>query len=152
LAAAELPFIDVHGVAVAATQRRAWESIREVVGGTFRGPRTELFARLLGASETRPRGDPGEPGSAVAGFVVTTAEPPGELVLEGEHRFSRYALILRIVPADDGTCRVSAETRAEFPGLHGRLYRAAVIGTRAHVVVVRRLLRAVRARAERLPA
>jgi hypothetical protein len=152
LPAAELPFIDEHGVTVAAPPRRAWESIREVVGGTFRGSRTELFARLLGASETRPRGDPGERGSSIAGFVVTGAEPPSELVLEGEHRFSRYALILRIVPTGGGTCRVTAETRAEFPGLQGSLYRAAVIGTRAHVVIVRRLLQAIRVRAERLPA
>jgi hypothetical protein len=43
---------------------------------------------------------------------------------------------------------VRAETRAAFPGLQGRAYRALVIGTRGHVLAVRRLLRAVKARAE----
>ena len=53
--------------------------------------------------------------------------------------------------ADDarsGT-RLGAETWAEFPGIHGRAYRAAVIGTRGHVVAVRRILAAVKRGAER---
>jgi hypothetical protein len=35
---------------------------------------------------------------------------------------------------------VIAETRAVFPGLKGRVYRALVIGTRLHVLAVRRVL------------
>ena len=73
------------------------------------------------------------------------------LALEGRHRYSRYALTFRIDPDGDGS-RLSAETRAEFPGWAGRAYRAGVIGTRGHVVVVRRLLRSVKARAERAAA
>jgi len=41
-----------------------------------------------------------------------------------------------------------AETRARFPG-GGSLYRAAVIGTRGHVLVTMRLLEAAKRRAER---
>ena len=70
-------------------------------------------------------------------------------MLEGEHRFSRYALIFHLDPLPGGRSRVRAETRAAFPGLRGRAYRALVIGTRGHVLAVKRLLRAVRARAER---
>ncbi len=110
--------------------------------------RRSCVARLLGASERVPRGEPGEPGSAIAGFRVAAADPPTLLVLEGEHRFSRYALVFHLDPLGGQRCRVRAETRAEFGGLHGSIYRAAVIGTRGHVVVVRRLLRAIRGRAE----
>ena len=144
----DLPFVDEHAVEVAATPARAWDAVREVLGGTFRGRATELIARLLGAAHTHSSGDPGEAGSAFAGFVVAGADPPVELTLEGEHRFSRYALIVRIDPLAQRACRVRAETRAVFPGLRGRLYRAAVIGTGAHVLVVNRLLRAIRGRAE----
>jgi hypothetical protein len=44
--------------------------------------------------------------------------------------------------------RLSAETRAEFPGRSGSAYRALVIGTRGHVLAVNSILRAVRRRAE----
>ena len=73
-------------------------------------------------------------------------------MLEGEHRFSRYALIFRLEALPGERSRVRAESRAAFPGLHGRAYRALVIGTRGHVVAVNRLLRAVRARAEQPPS
>jgi len=149
LPAGGLPFIDEHAVEVAATPERAWDALREVLQRSFRGRRTELFARLLGASQTRPRGDPGETGAAIVGFRVARAQAPRELDLEGEHRFSRYALTFRLDALADHRSRIRAETRAEFPGLRGRAYRAAVIGTRAHVVLVVRLLHSIRARAER---
>jgi hypothetical protein len=91
----------------------------------------------------------GDIGSTLPGFVVARAIPPVTLALEGEHRFSRYALIFRIDRLANGGSRLRAETRAEFPGTRGRLYRALVIGTRGHVLAVRRILRAVRRRAER---
>ena len=69
----------------------------------------------------------------------------------GRHRFARYELTFRVDPLDDGTCRVRARTSASFPGLRGRAYRALVIGTRGHVLVVRRMLGATRHRAERTP-
>ena len=46
----------------------------------------------------------------------------------------------------DGGTRVRALTHAVFPGVHGRLYRAAVIGSRGHVVAVRLVLRALERR------
>jgi hypothetical protein len=86
----------------------------------------------------------------VAGFRVTEAAAPRSLVLEGSHRFSRYRLAFGVEETLGGS-RVSATTQAEFPGLHGRAYRALVIGTRAHVLVTRRILRAIRSGAERAP-
>lgn len=82
------------------------------------------------------------------GFHVAAARAPEELWLAGGHRFSDYALIFRLEPSGGGTF-LRAETRAEFPGLHGTAYRALVIGTRGHVLATRRILRAVRDRAER---
>ena len=86
------------------------------------------------------------------GFRVVTAIPGHELVLEGRHRFSSYALTFRIeAPASDRT-ELRAETRATFPGPHGRVYRLLVIRSGAHVVAVRRMLDAVRRRCAELSA
>ncbi|HEY1690406.1 MAG TPA: hypothetical protein VGF95_16255 [Solirubrobacteraceae bacterium] len=81
----------------------------------------------------------------MTGFRVERATRPSLIVLAGEHRFASYALTLRIdsLP-DDSRCRLTAETRADFPGAAGRAYRAFVIGTGAHRVVVARLLHRVR--------
>jgi len=151
LPAADLPFIDEHAIELAAPPERAWDAVCQVMFRSLRGRAGELFARLLGAAETSPRGDPPKPGSAITGFRIASAEAPVELALEGQHRFSRYALILHVDALPGDGSRVRAETRATFPGLHGRAYRALVIGTRAHAVIVRRLLRAVRTRAEEPP-
>jgi hypothetical protein len=145
----DLPFVDEHAIEVAAPLERVWEAIGRTASSSFGGRSATFFARLVGAAETRPHGDPTEPGSAIVGFRVSRADAPLELALEGEHRFSRYALTFRLEALPGGRSRVRAETRAAFPGLHGRAYRALVIGTGGHILVVNRLLRAVRARAER---
>ena len=82
-------------------------------------------------------------------FAVGAADEPRELVLIGAHRFSRYALIFRLDDLGGGRNRLRAETRAEFPGAKGSVYRALVIGTRTHVLATRGILARVRARAER---
>ena len=71
-----------------------------------------------------------------AGFRLAE-RAPDRVVLTGRHRFSTYTLTFE---ATDG--RVAAITHAAFPGVAGRLYRAAVIGSGAHAVLVRRMLRA----------
>lgn len=147
--AADLPFIDEHAIEVAAPPERAWGALRQVLTQSSGDRSRERFARLLGASETRSHGDPLEPGSSITGFRIARADAPVELVLEGEHRFSRYALIFLLEPLPGERSRVRAQTRAVFPGLRGHVYRALVIGTHGHVLAVKRLLRAVRARAER---
>jgi hypothetical protein len=76
-------------------------------------------------------------------FHVVTAVPGKELALAGSHRFSAYALIFRLEEVEAGRTRVRAETRAEFPGPGGRLYRLLVIGTRGHALAIRHMLRKV---------
>ncbi len=146
-AAAELPFVDEHGILVAATRRAVWEAIPIVLQRTFDSPAAWTTSFLLGCGERE--GDPFPPIriATLAGFRVVAATHMSELALEGSHRFSRYALTFRI---DDvsGQTRVRAETRAEFPRFAGKLYRALVIGSGGHEIVVRRLLRAIRRRAE----
>jgi len=71
------------------------------------------------------------------------------LALMGEHRVAKYALVFRIDLLPGQRCRVRAETRAAFIGNRGRLHRAAVIGTRSHRMVVRRMLRKLRRQAEK---
>ena len=146
--AADLPFIDEHAIEVAAPPERVWSALRQLLSPSG-GRGRERFARLLGASETRSQGDPGEPGSTITGFRVARAVAPDELVLEGEHRFSRYALIFHLEALPHDRCRLRAETRASFPGLRGRAYRALVTGPHGHLWAVKRLLRAVQVGAER---
>lgn len=157
-ASVELPFIDAHSLSVNAPVEQAWDETAQVtrhwvehtfprfgVGGAA-GP---LFARPLGCSDVDP--SPPGPGApeAMIGFHVARAERPSLIALEGKHRFSRYALTFQIEPTDGSGCVVTAETRAAFPGRAGRIYRKAVIGTGAHVIVVRRLLSSIKHRAER---
>ena len=70
--------------------------------------------------------------------------------LRGAHRFSQYALEFSAHPGGNGTTRLRADTSADFPGVPGTLYRVLVIGTRGHATAVRRLLNAVKHRAEQL--
>lgn len=131
-----LPFIDEHAVPVDAAPERVWEALVRVVRRSFGG--AGRVAALLGCEPAvaTPGFDGGE-GQTLPGFRVAEATPGARLALVGRHRFSRYSLTFTI---EDGSLR--AETRAAFPGLAGRLYRAAVIGTRGHRLVTRRLLRA----------
>lgn len=82
------------------------------------------------------------------GFRVTRSSPPSRLVFAGRHPFSVYELDVRVEPAEGGS-RLSAETRAAFPGPHGHLYRLLVVGSGGHRLVVRRMLRRIARRAER---
>ncbi|MHB8235361.1 MAG: hypothetical protein ACYDHT_11980, partial [Solirubrobacteraceae bacterium] len=77
------------------------------------------------------------------GFSVARCEPPSLLELRGRHRFSRYALVFELAAVGEERCRLSARSYAEFPGLAGRAYRALVIGSGGHRVVVRRMLREI---------
>jgi hypothetical protein len=144
-----LPFVDEHGVEIAAAPEAVWEALCRVAEGSFSSPTAASFARLLGCEPSAPSGPrPLAEGSTIPGFAVARAERNSELALAGRHRYSEYALVFRLA-GDEGATRLRAETRAVFPGASGRLYRAGVIGTRAHIVVTMRLLNAVKQRAER---
>jgi SnoaL-like protein len=143
-----LPPVDEHGVEIQADVDQVWEALGAALPRSLATRLSARAARLLGCAYTESSGDPTVIGSTVPGFIVARSIRPSTLALLGRHRFSRYALVFRLDELGTGRSRLRAETRAEFPGALGRGYRALVIGTGGHIVVVRRMLRAVRKRAE----
>ncbi len=147
-----LPFIDEHYIEIAAKPDEVWDALMSVVSGLGERRRGEYGAKALGCEETEAEGEAGSIGSKIPGFVVTRSVKPAVLALMGQHRFSRYALIFTILEKPSGLMLLSAQTRAEFPGKRGRLYRGLVIGTHGHVIATTSILRQVRKRAERIHA
>jgi hypothetical protein len=145
----ELPLLDEHVVRTSADSERVWRALPAALSAAFAHTRGSALARLLGC---RDRGD-GEQfaaveGATIPGFRAARVDPPRELSLEGRHRFARYALAFRVVPRADGAS-IHAVTRAEFPGLHGALYRIVVVGSGGHSIVTKRILKSIARRAER---
>jgi hypothetical protein len=145
----DLPRIDAHTTEVDAPATVTWQALIEWISRSSSSQRTILFARTLGCEPLQVSGHPGEHGSTFPGFRVTRSDPPHRLALEGGHRFSDYTLDFDIEERGNGRSLLSATTHAAFPGLFGQLYKTAVIRSRAHVLVTRRLLQAVAQRAER---
>ena len=83
------------------------------------------------------------------GFPSRREDPGSGLLLDGRHPFSRYRLGFHLDRLGPARTRVRATTEAEFPGPHGLVYRTLVIGTRLHVLAVRRMLRQLKRAAER---
>ena len=144
----DLPNIDEHGVLVLTPVEQVWAALVDVTSSSFARPRAARVARALGCAHTEARGPLDRIGSTVPGFFVARVIKPAALALEGEHRFARYGLIWSIEPTKDENALLRAETRAEFPGIKGGLYRTLVIRSGMHVLLVNRLLRAVKRRAE----
>ena len=144
---AALPFVDEHATVVEAEA----DAVRRGIGDALDGAFTPGWARLVGCPDRTASGPrPLAVGSTVPGFRVAATDHHRELVLVGRHHFSTYALVFRIERAGAGRTRLSAETRAGFPGPFGRLYRLLVIGSGAHAVLTRRLLSSIRGHAERV--
>ncbi|MBL7492918.1 hypothetical protein I6A60_22160 [Frankia sp. AgB1.9] len=133
------PFVDEHSVFVVAPATAVWAVL---VAPPRRRPGGALLTRALRLSD---------PDAARPGFAVAESDPPRRLLFAGGHRFSDYTLEWRLSARDGGTV-LAARTCAAFPGWRGRVYRALVIGSGGHRVVMRRWLRAIRAQAERGPA
>lgn len=127
----ELPFIDEHAISIAASRDVVWSVLERYVATSLRVGDNGPLARILG---TQP----------AAGFEVSDSRPTDRLTLIGRHRFSRYMLAFDLADATDGITRLSAKTFAAFPGVHGRLYRALVMGTGAHAVATDRTVRSIR--------
>lgn len=146
--AADLPLVDEHAVDVAVPPSAVWPALLAAVDGAFDGSVAATYARLIRCTHPSSGGPrPLAEGSTIVGFRVAAAVPGRELDLVGGHLFSTYRLRFVLDPTPGGT-RVRAESRARFPGVRGRLYRTAVVGTGAHVASVRRLLASVRRHAE----
>lgn len=147
-----LPHVDEHSTVMVISVERAWAALLDVVEGAFSFAGARPVARLLGCQEVEASGPrPLGRGSTISGFRVARADRPSELTLVGHHRFASYALSFRLEPLNDGHTRLRADTRAAFPGVKGRLYRALVVGTHAHALVTRGLLAAVARRGGRGP-
>lgn len=131
----ELPYVDEHAVTTHATREQVWTSLVRTLRKTMGG--SAAFARLLGCEPSRATEElDGRVGQTLPGFRIVEADPGRRMVLEGRHRFSRYRLTFFI----DGN-EIRARTDAAFPGVRGRLYRTAVIGTGAHKLITRKMLR-----------
>src|SRR5262249_22819422 len=116
-----LPYIDQHAISVGANCNETWSALLRVMCR-----------------------DPHDPSTLPIGLVLDEARPPERLALKGRHPFAVYRLVFELDPESDGT-RVRAVTWADFPGVHGKAYRALVIGSGGHRVVVRRMLKRIAA-------
>jgi hypothetical protein len=130
-----LPFIDEHRREVRATPERTWEAVVRFVHARLTRPAPASFVRLWRLSPT-------------SGFAIAEEIAPRRLALRGQHRFSRYELAFEIAPGS-GSVVLTARTSAEFLGISGSAYRALVIGSGGHGVIVRQMLRRIAKSAER---
>jgi hypothetical protein len=135
-----LSYIDEYDARVEGPPELTWTAVTRALRGQLKG--FPALVRVLGASPAERSGDwNGDlTGATLPGFEVVDAQRPERLELRGRHRFARYSLVFLI----DGE-RVRAQTYADFPGVKGRVYRALVIGSGAHRVITKRLLRRVAA-------
>jgi hypothetical protein len=136
--AEELPLIDEHSIEVRAAPDLVFDAVNRRFAHVLSGRLGMAFSRLWAC-------DP------PAAFAIVENTRPTRVVVAGKHRFAAYAIVFRITPTADGS-RLTAESRAEFPHRHGRLYRMAVVGTRGHVVATRGLLRTIAKSATTTPA
>jgi hypothetical protein len=120
----QLPYIDEHVIRVDANRADTWSAL------------LRILCR-----------DAGDPATVPTGFTLDEATPPERFVLKGRHPFAVYRWAFEL--DDEGPQRtlVRSATWAAFPGMHGKVYRALVIGTGGHRLAVRRVLRCIAAEA-----
>ncbi|MDX6284860.1 MAG: hypothetical protein QOG53_345 [Frankiales bacterium] len=147
-AADVLPLIDVHAISIPATASQTWPAVLDVVHDALSGTSRSVGGHVLGCEPARADvGDELTAGTNLVGFRVAEMRPPHLLLLAGRHRFSRYTLTFELTDTGDRACECRATTHAAFPGIIGTIYRAAVIGSSGHAVLMRRFLRTIAAEA-----
>jgi hypothetical protein len=119
-----LPYIDEHAITVAANRAETWSALLRVMCR-----------------------DPRDPSTVPIGFVLDEARAPERFALKGRHPFAVYRWVFELEDGPAGGTRLRALTWADFPGVHGKVYRALVIGTGGHRVAVRGTLNRVAAAA-----
>lgn len=144
----QLPSIDEHYIDVEAPAEATFAALFPTLESALGSKFAHSYCERVGAVETEAHGDLHHPGGTLPGFTVTRAIAPVMLALAGEHKYAKYAVVFRIDLLPGQRSRVRLETRALFSDGRGKLYKAAVLGTRGHVVVVNRMLRSIKRRAE----
>jgi hypothetical protein len=119
-----LPYIDEHAITVAVNRAETWPAV------------LRTLCR-----------DPRDPSTVPIGFRLDEARSPERFALKGHHLFARYLWAFELDDEAPHRTRIRSATWAHFPGLHGKIYRALVIGTGLHRVVVRATLARIAARA-----
>jgi hypothetical protein len=117
-----LPYIDEHAITVDADREETWSALLRVMCR-----------------------DPHDPSTVPIGFVLDEARPPERFALKGHHPFAVYRWVFELDTEPAGRTRVRSATWADFPGVHGKIYRALVIGSGGHRVAVRWVLKRVAA-------
>ncbi|OBA63927.1 hypothetical protein A5647_00240 [Mycobacterium sp. 1100029.7] len=120
-----LPYIDQHAITVEANRADTWSALLRVMCR-----------------------DPLDPRTAPIGFVLDEAQPPERFALRGRHLFAVYRWVFDLDIDTGENTRLRATTWAAFPGPHGKIYRALVIGTGAHRLVTRHTLQRIATVAE----
>ncbi len=120
-----LPYIDEHAITIDANREETWSALLRVMCR-----------------------DPHNPSTVPTGFVLDEARPPERFALKGRHPFAVYRWVFELDAEHKGPAqctRVRSATWAAFPGIHGRIYRALVIGTGGHRIAVRWTLKRIAA-------
>jgi hypothetical protein len=116
-----LPYIDEHAITVDANRADTWAALLSVMCR-----------------------DPHHPSTVPLGFVLDEARPPVRFGLKGRHLFAVYRWVFELDELDaNARTRLRAATWADFPGVHGKIYRALVIGTGGHRIAVRWTLKRI---------
>ncbi|HEU4362375.1 MAG TPA: hypothetical protein VFR27_12840 [Mycobacterium sp.] len=120
----QLSYIDEHAIAIDASAAETWSAMLKVICRTAE-----------------------DPAAVPLGFTLDEAIPSRRLALKGRHPFAVYRWVFELDAQGPHRTLVRSQTWADFPGPHGKVYRALVIGTRAHRVAVRLVLRRIAATA-----
>lgn len=118
-----LPYIDEHAITIPANRADTWAALLRVMCR-----------------------EPHDPSTVPVGFVLDEARAPARFALKGRHWFAVYRWVFELDELGGGApTRLRSATWAAFPGARGKVYRALVIGTGAHRVLVRWTLKRVAA-------
>lgn len=123
-------FVDEHRIVIDAPREHVWRALRAYCRGNLARDSANLGSRLLGAVPA-------------SGFGIHAEDPGVRIELAGRHRFSRYLLVFVLGDSTADTTELTAVTYADFPKIHGKLYRLMVISSGIHVLAMRRMLSAI---------
>jgi hypothetical protein len=146
-----LPYIDDHVKTVNAPAERVWAALLSAIRVGFGHQLPGPLVAAWGLEQAARSGDwisSVRVGDTVPGFAVAETEAPRLLSLRGRHRFSRYEFRFELDSPHPDRVEIHVRTSAVFPGVHGRIYRALVIGTGGHRIAVQRMLAVIGRRAE----